>query len=339
MSVRIKKTKKGSRFVVDYYENGRKGKRRQLLQPSFIKTRQQAIEQEEQYKKLTREEPLKPLPNSSVTMMSEMFFEYCQMHLAKSTTRDIKSCFENHIKPILGNIRANSITIAHFHMYKQTRLKEEASHVSINKEVAYIGSFYKWGKKYGYLAGLNFRIDRLPYKRPIPNILTFKETLALIQSTEQNLYRVLFLMIYSLGLRLTEATKIKWEQVNFERRTITILGKGNKERSIPFGNWLLEELKALEPGKGYIFLSRVRKGRPISDIRKPLQEAKKAAKITKRVHAHLLRHSFATHLLEKGTDLRVIQKLLGHAEVQTTQWYTQVSTNLTREAVDKLMLD
>jgi len=339
MSVRIKKTKKGPRYLVDWYENGRKGNRRQFLLPTFIKTKEHAQEYEKQYKKLAQEEPLKPLPNSSISTMSDMFFEYCEMHLAKSTTRDIKSCFKNHVIPIMGNVRANSITIAHFHMYKQTRLKEKASHVSINKEVAYIGSFYKWGKKYGYLSGLNFRIEKLKYKRPIPNILTFEETISLIEAARPDMYRALLLMIYNCGLRLTEATKLTWEQVNMERQIITVMGKGSKERNIPYGNWLQEELKALGPGKGYIFLSRVRKGKPISDIRVPLQEAKKVAKIEKRVHTHLLRHTFATHLLENGADLRVIQKLLGHADVQTTQWYTQVSSNLTKEAVNTLKLN
>jgi len=95
----------------------------------------------------------------------------------------------------------------------------------------------------------------------------------------------------------------------------------------------------LKPGKGFIFLSRVKKGSPISDIRVPLKKAKEAAGITKKVHTHLLRHSFATHFLVQGTDLRVVQKLMGHAEVQTTQWYTQVSTKLTIEAINRLIPD
>jgi site-specific recombinase XerD len=339
MSVRIKNTKQGPRFVIDYYENGRKGKRRQLLLPKFVKTQEQANQYESEYKRLTKEEPANPQPNASISQMKKTFFEYCEMHLAKSTTRDIKSCFKNHIIPILGNLQAQSISIAHFHMYKMTRLKEKASHVSINKETAYIGSFYKWGKKYGYLTGLNFRIDRLQYKRPIPKILTFEETITLIKAAQPARNRALLLLIYNCGLRLTEATKLTWEQVDMENRTITVLGKGNKERKIPFGNWLYNELHELKQITGYVFPSKRNKEKPVCDIRKCIADAKKAAEITKRVHPHLLRHTFATHLLDQGTDLRTIQKLLGHTEVQTTQWYTQVSTKLTREAIDRLLPD
>ncbi len=104
-------------------------------------------------------------------------------------------------------------------------------------------------------------------------------------------------------------------------------------------NWLQAELLKIEAESGYIFPSRRDKNKPVVDIRKCIKDACKTAKITKRVHPHLLRHTFATHLLDKGTDIRIIQKLLGHAELQTTQWYTQVSTELTREAIDNLMLD
>jgi integrase/recombinase XerC len=339
VSIRLKQTKKGPRFIVDYYENGRKGRRRQLVLPNFIKTKEEAQQYETEYKRLTRDEPTRPPANSTILQMSKTFYEYCEMHLAKSTTRDIKSCFKNHIIPILGNIRAESISIAHFHMYKQSRLKEQASNVSVNKETAYIGSFYKWGKKYGYLSGINFRIDKLPYRRPIPNILSFEETIALIKAATPQMYRTLLLLIYNCGLRISEATPLTWEQVDMENKTITVMGKGQKERKIPFGNWLHSEFQTMNPSKGQIFQSRRKKGHAIVDIRKPLEEARKTANIKKRVHPHLLRHTFATHLLDNGTDLRIIQKLLGHTEVQTTQWYTQVSTLLTRDAIDKLKLN
>ncbi len=333
MSVRTRNKK----FVIDFYDNGRKGKRRQITCPSFITTEEEALQFEKDYKRIQREEPTRPPLNANIRQMAPLFYEYAEMHLAQSTTRDIKSCFKNHVLPILGNIRAESITIGHFHQYKKTRLAEKGSHCSITKEIAYIGSFYKWGKRYGYLSGINFRIDRLPYKRPIPNVLTFKETVSFIRAATPDIYRVLFLMIYNCGLRLTEATQITWDKINMESSTIRVMGKGSKERIVPFGNWLHAELKQLPENGKHLFISR--KGQPIKDLRKAIDRAKKAAKITKRIHTHLLRHTFATHLLEEGVDLRIIQKLLGHAEIQTTEWYTQVSTNLKRQATDRLKLN
>ena len=121
MSVHIRYKK----WVIDFYKDGRKGKRIKLTLPEGIKTREEALEYEKQYKKFQREEPLRPPVNASIETMSTMFFEYCAMHLAATTTRDIKSCFKNHVIPALGKVRAESITLTHFHNYKKKELSLE----------------------------------------------------------------------------------------------------------------------------------------------------------------------------------------------------------------------
>ena len=226
MSVRLRNNK----WTVDFYLNGRKGKRIQLTLPDTVKTREEALEHEKHYKRIQKEETVKVNTNSSISQHSPTFFEYCDMHLAPKTSKDIQSCFKNHILPILGSLRANFISLSHFHMYKKRRLDEKGSNVSINKEINYIGSFYKWGKKYDILSGIPFKVERLPYKRPIPYILSFEETIEFIKAATPDIYRVLFLTIYNLGLRLDEAIKLKWSNVDLNNRTITV-----KERAIKKG--------------------------------------------------------------------------------------------------------
>lgn len=339
MSVRLRNNK----WTVDFYTNGRKEKRIILTLPRHIKTKDEALLWEKEYKQIQKEEVLKPSSRSSISQMSEMFFEYCNMHKAKSTTRDIKSCFKNHILPMLGHIRADSISLTHFHNYKKTRIGQGASNISIIKEIAYIGSFYKWGKSYGYLPGLNFRIEKLPYKRPIPIILSFDEIISFIRACSPAIYRVFFLLIYNCGLRINEARNLKWKNVDLENRSIIVLVKGGNEKRIPFGSWLFNEFSILRdspagaPARSeYIFISN-RTGKPIQDVRKAIARAKSSTGITKRIHTHLLRHTFATHLLDKNVDIRIVQKMLGHAKITTTEWYTQVSMNLKKEASNKLL--
>jgi len=329
MSVHIRNKK----WVIDFDLHPKKGKRKRirLSLPKDITSKEEALLYEKEYRRIQAEEPLKHPVNASIEAMSQMFYEYCAMHLAKTTTRDIKISFEKHIIPILGKIKAESVSLIHFHNYKKLRIEQKGSNRSISKEIAYIGSFYKWGKKYGYLSGLPFRIERLPYKRPIPTVLSFDETIKLIKAASPNIYKIFLLTLYNLGVRLDEARNIKWSNIDFENRTITVTGKGSKERRLPFGNWLYEELQKMEPKTGYLFVSK-RTEQPISDIRKAIGRAKKEAGITKRVYPHLLRHSFATHLLDRGVNLRVIQGLLGHAQVQTTEFYTHVSIEAKRGA-------
>ncbi|MBI4689504.1 MAG: tyrosine-type recombinase/integrase [Nitrospirae bacterium] len=332
MSVRQRKDR-NYRWEITLYS---KGKRTRILLPKSVTLESEAKDIEKAHIQISLEEPLTPPVNASINQMTTPFFEYCDMHKAKSTTRDIKSCFTNHVLPILGHIRADSITPTHFHLYKKTRLNEKGTNRTISKEIAYIGSFYKWGKKYGYLRGIPFRIERLPYDRPIPTVLTFDETVSFIKAATPDIYRIFFLTLYNCGMRFSEARFIKWENIDMQNRTITVKGKGNKNKKLPFGEWLYKEFLNLGVSSGYVFISK-RTGEPIQNVRNVIAKAKKTAGISKRIHPHLLRHTFATHLLEEGVDLRIIQSLLGHTQVSTTEWYTHVAVQTKRNAVNKLL--
>lgn len=141
-------------------------------------------------------------------------------------------------------------------------------------------------------------------------------------------------LFYASGLRLSELCQAKFENLDFEDAFLRVSGKGNKTRLIPVGaraiNALCDYLKNERPAlvkkktSSHIFLSI--RGGPLSPdrVRQIVRERAKAAGLPQKIYPHLLRHSFATHLLENGADLRVIQELLGHADISTTQIYTHV---------------
>jgi len=141
-------------------------------------------------------------------------------------------------------------------------------------------------------------------------------------------------LFYSSGLRLSEICQAKFETLDLEDNFLRVTGKGNKTRLVPVGgrakealqSYLTSERPSLVKPKtsSHIFLSI--RGGPLSPdrVRQIVKERAKRAGIDQNIYPHLLRHSFATHLLENGADLRVIQELLGHADISTTQIYTHV---------------
>lgn len=163
---------------------------------------------------------------------------------------------------------------------------------------------------------------------PLPDILTIKEVKRMIEITNNIKHKLIIKLLYGCGFRVSEIVNLKKLDINFEEEIIHIkLAKGKKDRFVKIPDSIKGELKGfvkLNVGN-YLFESN-RGGKLTKDtIQKIVQNSAKKAKIKKRVYPHLLRHSFATHLLEAGTDLRVIQKLLGHANIKTTQIYTQIS--------------
>ena len=146
--------------------------------------------------------------------------------------------------------------------------------------------------------------------------------------------RAILEVMYACGLRVSEVASLKISSINMEDGVIRVLGKGSKERIVPVGHLALQAIRRYltksrpcllkNPDETTLFLSHRGKVLDRERIWAIIKEAALQAGITKNIHPHTLRHSFASHLLENGADLRVIQEMLGHADIATTQIYTHV---------------
>jgi integrase/recombinase XerD len=177
----------------------------------------------------------------------------------------------------------------------------------------------------------------------LPEVLTEEQVSKLLDALESPKYRVFFTTLYATGLRLREASHLETGDIDAARGVIHVRqGKGNRERLVMLSPRLLVILRAYwkqeRPQKPYLFPTKA--GKPLDPdfARRVLHKAAKAAGL-KKVTPHVLRHSFATHLLDSGAELRVIQVLLGHDSIRTTTRYARVSTALlakTKSPLDRM---
>ena len=143
-------------------------------------------------------------------------------------------------------------------------------------------------------------------------------------------------LFYSTGLRLSELTGLNAEQIDSTTTTLRVLGKGSKERLVPVGSYASKAIQKYrfeaQVHEGPLFISKLRKRLSPRAIDQLLKKYLKQSEIPFDVTPHKLRHSFATHLLDNGADLRAVQSLLGHASLSTTQIYTAVTKTRLQEA-------
>lgn len=173
------------------------------------------------------------------------------------------------------------------------------------------------------------RIERPRKKRTLPDILSKTEIQAILEVTANIKHRCMLELIYSAGLRRSELLNLKLEDIDSKRMLVKIRGgKGRKDRYTLLSDNVLKHLRqyfiGYKPSK-WLFEGTNKGQYTSSSITRVLKNSAKKAGIKKRVHLHMLCHSFATHLLEQGTNLRLIQTLLGHESIQTTEIYTHVS--------------
>jgi len=189
-------------------------------------------------------------------------------------------------------------------------------------------------------------VQHLPYpKRPktLPEVLTMQEVLALFRAIKSATYKAILALAYGAGLRISEVCTLKPTDIDSQRMRIHVRrGKGNRDRYVLLGETMLTLLREYYPKarrKGDYLFPGQKPQTPLAPaaIRKVLKLVAAQAGLSKKITPHTLRHSFATHLLETGYDLRVVQALLGHASIQTTQRYTHITDrllSLTRSPLD-----
>ena len=185
------------------------------------------------------------------------------------------------------------------------------------------------------LSGHEFR-EFLPYPKThkkLPNILSQKKVARLIDASSSLFQRTLLMVLYGTGMRRSELARVKIAHIDSQRMILHVVdGKGHKDRDLPLSPTLLENLRVywrwLKP-RIYLFPSRMHRDheQPVSDkiVCLACTQAAKKAGIRKSVSPHLVRHAWATHLLEAGTDLRTIQLLLGHEDLEVTARYLHLS--------------
>ncbi len=179
---------------------------------------------------------------------------------------------------------------------------------------------------------LDKEFDKIPLPkkdRKLPEVLSKEEVRRLIDFSDAEKSRLIVSLLYSSGLRVSEIVNLKVDDLDFRENTGWVRrGKGGKDRLFVLSSTLAEDLKSYLEKKGGNYKYAFSREKPLTtrNIQKIIQGMRNRAGINKKVTPHTLRHSFATHLLEQGNDIRIIQQMLGHSSLSTTQVYTHISS-------------
>lgn len=216
------------------------------------------------------------------------------------------------------------------------------SSATINRIIVSIKSFHFYlSQQYSHIHNPTLFIHANKVGRKLPDFLSKEELVNILQVEEKNkdkqlFHSVLIEVLYGCGLRVNECCQLKLNDIHLQEGFIKTIGKGGKERLIPIHDVAAEQLNLYlhtvrqdwnKKHLPYVFINAV--GRQLNRVYvdKMIRERAKVTNVHKKVSAHTFRHSFATHLLDGGADLRIVQELLGHSDIATTQIYTHVQTD------------
>ncbi len=254
-----------------------------------------------------------------------------------SYSRDLRRYLASLKKSgVASVVRAARKDIMDFLLAERTR---ELSPRSVSRELVAVRMFHRFLTEEGYAEeDVTAAIEAPKLWKNLPDTLSVREIESLIAAADLKKPKGLrdhacLELMYAAGLRASETSGLKLSEVHFDLGYLRVRGKGGKERVVPMGDAAKKSLKRyiervrskwVKPGEEALFVNRF--GRKMSRVTvwQIIKDHAVLAGISKQIYPHTLRHSFATHLLENGADLRVVQELLGHSDISTTQIYTHI---------------
>lgn len=225
--------------------------------------------------------------------------------------------------------------------YLELLKKENLKTTSIARKLTSIKNFHRYLYAIGKVKDdVALTVERPRLEKKLPNVLTIEEVDSLLDIDLNTPFdyrnKAMLELLYGTGLRISELLNLKIFDIDFENCIIRCIGKGNKERIVPIGEYVIKYLQEYlnyrklllkKKNNDYLFLNNLGTKLSRFSFFKILKKLLKDKNINKNISPHSIRHSFATHMLECGADLRSIQELLGHSDISTTRIYTHISNN------------
>jgi len=291
------------------------------------------------------------MENVKITL--NLFTEYLQIEKNYSEytivcyKRDIEEFFYFMEREVIKGI--SEVTYSDVRLFLTELHTKNYSSRSIARKVSSLRSFYKFLVREKIVSENPFSLTTLPKKeQKIPKFLYPQELECLFLVNDLNTAigqrnQALLELLYATGIRVSECCQIQINHIDFTLSTILVHGKGNKQRYVPFGSYASEALqryirdgreellKRVKNTSKYLFLNF--RGNPLTSrgVRNILDDMVEKAALTQKISPHVLRHTFATHMLNEGADMRVVQELLGHSHLSSTQVYTHVTKDRLRQ--------
>lgn len=270
-----------------------------------------------------------------------LYLEY--LELEKGLAQNTIMAYERDIGALLDYFGGNveNITRQNINSYIYYLKENKYTATSIARKIASIKGFFRWACANGYFKSNPTEFleqQKLPKK--LPKVLSIEEINTILAEDLTAVQRVIMELLYGCGLRVSELAGLNTGDIDIRAKYLRCLGKGSKERLVPLNKNAIKALKGFYPEREYIVNKyNLDTGKILlHDSGKPFTRQdiynfihSQGLKLHKSISPHTLRHSFATHLLENGADLRVVQELLGHSDVATTQLYTHISKKRLKE--------
>ena len=275
--------------------------------------------------------------------MYQIIGEYLEyLELEKGLSQNTIDAYRRDLSDFAQNVEdIHTINRMNINAYVRTLRERKLAPTSVIRKVASLRGFFKWATSSGILEknpAATLEQPKTPQR--LPKVVSVKEIDEMLHNNLTPLELVMMELLYSCGLRVSELVNLKLNDIDLSSKYVRCFGKGSKERIIPIGEQAKAMLKEYFPTRDLLIkkYNLTTKNLLIKDnghfvTRQDVYNFIHAQGklIHKNISPHTLRHSFATHLLENGADLRVVQELLGHSDVSTTQLYTHISKKRLKE--------